>query len=40
MGGVFPSRTEAKAANGTLVFGDLQGYYVVSVARFQGLLIL
>jgi hypothetical protein len=36
VGGVFPSRTEAEAANGTLVFGDLQGYYVVPVAQFQG----
>jgi len=36
VGGVFPSRQEAEAANETLVFGDLQGYYVVPVAQFQG----
>jgi len=33
---VFPSRQEAEAANASLVFGDLQGYYVVPVAQFQG----
>ena len=36
VGGVFPSRKDAEAANETLVFGDLQGYYVVPVAQFQG----
>ena len=36
VGGVFPSRQEAEAANAGLVFGDLQGYYVVPVAQFQG----
>ena len=36
VGGVFPSRPEAEAANEALVFGDLQGYYVVPVAQFQG----
>ena len=36
VGGVFPSRQEAEAANETLAFGDLQGYYVVPVAQFQG----
>ena len=36
IGGVFPSRQEAEAANASLVFGDLQGYYVVPVAQFQG----
>ena len=36
VGGVFASREEAEAANETLVFGDLQGYYVVPVAQFQG----
>ena len=36
VGGVFPSRREADAANETLAFGDLQGYYVVPVAQFQG----
>jgi hypothetical protein len=36
VGGVFSSRNEAEAANETLAFGDLQGYYVVPVAQFQG----
>ena len=36
VGGVFPSRQEAEAANEALVFGDLQGYYVVPVALFLG----
>ena len=36
VGGVFPSRQEAEAANEALVFGDLQGYYIVPVAQFQG----
>ena len=36
VGGVFPSRQEAEQANETMVFGDLQGYYVVPVAQFQG----
>ena len=36
VGGVFPSRQDAEAANEALVFGDLQGYYVVPVAQFQG----
>jgi hypothetical protein len=36
VGGVFSSRAEAEAANETLAFGDLQGYYVVPVAQFQG----
>ena len=36
VGGVFPSRQEAEAANAALAFGDLQGYYVVPVAQFQG----
>jgi len=36
VGGVFPSREEAEQANETLVFGDLQGYYVVPAAQFQG----
>jgi hypothetical protein len=36
VGGVFPTRKEAEAANETLAFGDLQGYYVVPVAQFQG----
>jgi hypothetical protein len=37
VGGVFPSRQEAQSANEALAFGDLQGYYVVPVAQFQGL---
>jgi hypothetical protein len=36
VGGVFPSRPEAEAANEALAFGDLQGFYVVPVAQFQG----
>jgi hypothetical protein len=36
VGGVFSSRPEAEAANAELAFGDLQGYYVVPVAQFQG----
>jgi hypothetical protein len=37
VGGVYPTRKEAEAANGRMSFGDLQGYYVVPVAQFQGL---
>jgi len=36
VGGVFSSRQEAEVANAALAFGDLQGYYVVPVAQFQG----
>ena len=36
VGGVFPTRAEAEEANAQMVFGDLQGYYVVPVAQFQG----
>ena len=36
VGGVYPTRSEAQAANATLVFGDLAGFYVVPVAQFQG----
>jgi hypothetical protein len=36
LGGVFPSRAEAEAANAAVTFGDLEGYYVVPVAQFQG----
>ena len=36
VGGVFPSRQEAEAADAQLSFGDLQGYYVVPVGQFQG----
>jgi len=36
VGGVYSSRAEAFTANANLSFGDLQGYYVVPVAQFQG----
>jgi hypothetical protein len=36
VGGVYPSRADAEAGNAAMVFGDLQGYYVVPVAQFQG----
>lgn len=36
VGGTYPTRAAAEAANAELVFGDLQGYYVVPVAQFQG----
>lgn len=36
MGGIYPTRAQAEAANEQLVFGDLQGYYVVPLAQFQG----
>jgi hypothetical protein len=36
VGGVFETREEAEAANQEMVFGDVQGYYVVPVAQFQG----
>lgn len=36
IGGVFDDRREAEAANEDVTFGDLQGYYVVPVAQFQG----
>lgn len=36
VGGVFPTRADAQAANEQMAFGDLQGYYVVPVAQFQG----
>jgi len=36
VGGVYATRAEAEAANAQMVFGDLQGYYVVPVAQFQG----
>jgi hypothetical protein len=35
-GGVYPTREEADAANASMQLGDLQGYYVVPVAQFQG----
>jgi hypothetical protein len=36
LGGVFETREEAEAANEQMVFGDVQGYYVVPVGQFQG----
>jgi hypothetical protein len=36
VGGVYPTREEAVAANASLQLADLQGYYVVPVAQFQG----
>ena len=33
---MFDDRREAEAANEAMSFGDLQGYYVVPVAQFQG----
>jgi hypothetical protein len=36
VGGVYPSREDAEAANAAMAFGDLQGYYVVPVGQFQG----
>jgi len=35
-GGIYATRAEAEAANTAMPFGDLQGYYVVPVAQFQG----
>ncbi len=35
-GGAYATRAEAEAANSRMIFGDLQGYYVVPVAQFQG----
>jgi len=36
LGGVYPTREDAEAANDQMAFGDLAGYYVVPVAQFQG----
>ena len=36
LGGVYGTREEAEAANAAMSFGDVQGYYVVPVAQFQG----
>jgi hypothetical protein len=36
VGGVFPTRAEADAANAATSFTDVQGYYVAPVAQFQG----
>ena len=37
VGGAFATREEAERANAGLVFGDVQGYYVVPVEQFAGL---
>ena len=36
LGGIYPTRADAEAANDQMPFGDLAGYYVVPVAQFQG----
>lgn len=36
LGGVFPTRAEAVLAADSMVFGDVQGYYVAPVGQFQG----
>ncbi|MBI2237709.1 MAG: hypothetical protein HYU54_04180 [Actinobacteria bacterium] len=36
LGGVHPTRAEAAEVDQHMAFGDLQGYYVVPVAQFQG----
>ncbi len=36
LGGVYATHAAAETANAQMVFGDLQGYYVVPVAQFQG----
>ncbi|MGH2590565.1 MAG: hypothetical protein ACRDGW_07200 [Actinomycetota bacterium] len=36
LGGVYPTRAEAHDASAQMAFGDVQGYYVVPVAQFQG----
>lgn len=36
VGGVYQTRAEAEEANAAKPFGDLQGFYVVPVAQFQG----
>ena len=36
VGGVYETRAEAEEANAAKPFGDVQGYYVVPVAQFQG----
>jgi hypothetical protein len=36
LGGVFADQAEAQAAADRMSFGDVQGYYVVPVAQFQG----
>ena len=36
VGGVYETREEAEAANDAMVFGDVQGFYVVPVDQFDG----
>jgi len=36
VGGVYDTRAQAQEANAAKPFGDLQGFYVVPVAQFQG----
>ncbi len=36
LGGVYATRAEADEANAQTIFGDVQGYYAVPVAQFQG----
>jgi hypothetical protein len=36
LGGVYPTRADAEAAEDAMPFGDVAGYYVVPVAQFQG----
>ena len=36
LGGVYPTREEATTASDSMVFGDVQGYYVAPIAQFQG----
>jgi hypothetical protein len=37
LGGTFPSREAAEAANASLAFGEMQGFYAVPVAQYRGL---
>ena len=37
IGGSFPTREAAEAANGGLPIGDIQGYYVARTDQFEGL---
>lgn len=37
VGGVYPDRAAAADAAAAAVFGDLQGFFVVPVAQFQGM---
>ncbi len=37
VGGVYPSKGEAVAANEQMIFGDVQGYYVAPLSQFGGL---